>query len=437
MPVTDRPPAVTASPVLDDKSLKEPVDTAHVEEVCPEDCPDGGLRAWLVVFGVSCGMCATVGLINAWGTFQAYYQEVELSRRSSSDIAWIGSAQNAMLYAPGLAAGRLFDMGHLRLPVFAASAVFVVCTFLTAECTQYWQFLLCQGFGTGLASGILYDMGTMVLAHWFKKRLGLALACVFGGASIGGCIFPVTVKALLQHVSFAWTMRILGFITLGLLIVTNLTIARRLPGTQDLGPLVNIAEFQRPAYSFYVASLVVNTLALFTVLTYLTVSAVGDNLDANLSFDLLTIANATSTLGRIASGLLADRYGPLNILIPATLMSAIVTYAWPFATNVAAFVVIAVLIGISTGAILAILVQPFAHMGPVADVGLRIGMAFTLVTAGVIAGPPISGAIVDSTGSFKNVGYYGGSTLLLSAALMVAARHFMPVKTARVFGSAY
>ncbi|PIL26828.1 MFS general substrate transporter [Ganoderma sinense ZZ0214-1] len=340
-----------------------------------------------------------------------------------------------MLYAPGLAVGRLFDRGHLRVPVFVASAVFVLCMFLTAECTEYWQFLLCQGVGMGLATGVVFDMGNMVLAHWFKKRLGFALACILGGASIGGCIFPVTVKALLQRTSFPWTMRILGFITFGLLVVTNLTIARRLPGTKDLGPLVNVAAFKNPACSFYVASLVVNTLALFTVLTYLTVSAVDDNLNANLAFDLLTIANATSTLGRVASGLLADRYGPLNVLIPATLMTAVVTYAWPFAANVPAFVMISVLIGISTGAILAIIVQPFAHMGPVEDVGLRIGMALTVVTAGVIAGPPISGAIVDDTGSFKNVGYYGGSTLLLSAALMVAARHFVG-KTARVSGRA-
>ena len=42
----------------------------------------------------------------------------------------------------------------------------------------------------------------------------------------------------------------------------------------------------------------------------------------------------------------ADTFiGPLNTLIPATLLTAVVTYAWPFATNVPAFVVIAVLFG--------------------------------------------------------------------------------------------
>ncbi|KAI1786161.1 MFS general substrate transporter [Ganoderma leucocontextum] len=402
--------ANTATPSgLDDGSLKEPVDTAVVKGASSEDCPDGGLRAWLVVFGAGCAMCATLGLTNSWGTFQAYYQEVELAHQSSSQIAWIGSVQNAMLYAPGVPVGRLFDLGYLRLPVLMASALLVVCMFLTAECTQYWQFLLCQGFGVGLASGVLFNMCNMVMTHWFKRRLGLAFASMFGGGSIGGCFFPIVLRTLLQHTSFPWTMRVLAFIVLGLVAVTNLTIARRLPGTQDPGPLINVAEFRKPAYSVYVVSLIVNTLALFTVLTYLTVTAVGAHLSANLSFDLLAIANAASTLGRIGSGLLADSYGPLNILIPATVMTAAVTYAWPFATNLAHFVVVAVFIGISTGAILAILVQPFALMGAVEDVGLRIGMAYTLVTIGLLAGPPISGAIVDGTGSFKNVGYYGGA----------------------------
>ncbi len=61
-----------------------------------------------------------------------------------------------MRYTAGLLTGRLFDMGHLKLPVFMASALFVACMFLTAECTQYWQFLLCQGFGIGVSSRFLH-----------------------------------------------------------------------------------------------------------------------------------------------------------------------------------------------------------------------------------------------------------------------------------------
>ena len=54
------------------------------------------------------------------------------------------------------------------------------------------------------------------------------------------------------------------------LLTSHQAAARRLPGTtrRDLGPLVNIAEFKKPAYSFYVAALVINSLALNTVGTF-------------------------------------------------------------------------------------------------------------------------------------------------------------------------
>ncbi|TBU48849.1 MFS general substrate transporter [Dichomitus squalens] len=404
--------------VVTETVLAEDGEEAH-------DCPDGGLRAWLVVVGLFCGMVGMIGIINAWGTFQAYYQEVKLPQRSSSDIAWIGSIQNGVIYVVGLPLGRLFDMGYLKLPMLLASALFIACLFLTAECTEYWQFLLCQGFGMGIASGVLFNMGNMLMTHWFKRRLGLALACMFAGASIGGCIFPIIVRTLLGHRSFQWTMRILGFIALGLLAVTNVTIAGRLPPKQGRTPLVSVAEFKRPAYSIYVSAWCISNLGLWTCMTYLTLSAVDAGLNATLAFNLLAILNATSTLGRISSGILADRYGPLNILVPASLIVAVVTYAWPFAKSTAAFVMIAVLIGVSSGAILAIVVQPFARLGSVTNVGMRIGMGSTITAIGAIAGPPIAGAILDATGSFKDVGYYAGSMLLLSTALIGIVRRFV------------
>ncbi len=45
----------TKPSLLDGPSLKEPMETVLVEEVDSDDCPDGGLRAWLVVLGVRSG----------------------------------------------------------------------------------------------------------------------------------------------------------------------------------------------------------------------------------------------------------------------------------------------------------------------------------------------------------------------------------------------
>lgn len=68
--------------------------------------------------------------------------------------------QYSLVFIPGLVTGRLFDMGLFRIPLALASAFLVVATFLVAECKEYWQFLLCQGFAVGVSgkfrSTVLY-----------------------------------------------------------------------------------------------------------------------------------------------------------------------------------------------------------------------------------------------------------------------------------------
>jgi MCP family monocarboxylic acid transporter-like MFS transporter 10 len=51
-------------------------------------------------------------------------------------------------------------------------------------------------------------------------------------------------------------------------------------------------------------------------------------------------------------------------------------------------------------------------MGEIADVGRRIGMSMTILTFGVLAGLPISGAINSASGGFEAVGYYAGKAHL-------------------------
>ena len=87
--------------------------------------------------------------------------------------AWIGSIQvglsvivqriilivlrndkYSLVFVPGLITGRLFDLGIFRLPIALASVTLVASTILTAQCTQYWHFLLCQGIAVGVCNSL-------------------------------------------------------------------------------------------------------------------------------------------------------------------------------------------------------------------------------------------------------------------------------------------
>jgi hypothetical protein len=62
---------------------------------------------------------------------------------------------------------------------------------------------------------------------------------------------------------FRWTMRILAFIIIGLLLIPNLTLRRRLPPERK-GTLFNINDFKNPAFTVYCAVAFINYLGIYT-----------------------------------------------------------------------------------------------------------------------------------------------------------------------------
>ncbi|KAI9065491.1 MFS general substrate transporter [Trametes sanguinea] len=411
------------TPDQEKQAVRSEVD--DVDPIDPQcgDHPDGGLRAWLAILGCAAGACATFGFVNAWGVFQAYYQEEILVGTSPSTIAWIGSIQYALIFLPGLVVGRIFDMGWTKTPLGVASAVIVAVTFLTAECTQYWQFLLCQGIALGLACGVIFGVIMGCPAHWFKRRLGLALGIMALGSSLGGTCFPIAVRNLVQQVGFKWAMRIIGFIEIALLSFQFVTVERRLPPKKRTGPFIDFGAFKSVPFTLYCCSSFLAFLGIYTVLTYIDVSAASEGLDPNFSFYLLAIANACSAIGRLAGGLLSDRVGPLTVMTPATFAAGILTYAWPFATSVGGNIAIAIVYGYASGVYVSLLAAPVVRMGKTHDVGVRVGMSMTVVALGAVAGPPISGAINAATGGYKFTGVYAGTTVMVACCFLLATRY--------------
>ncbi|TDL27329.1 MFS general substrate transporter [Rickenella mellea] len=387
--------------------------------------PDGGLRAWLVVFGCACICGSTFGFVNSWGAFQSYYEHNILQDRSPSNIAWIGSIQYSLTFFPALLVGRLFDLGWFRAPLLSASCTMVAATFLTAECKAYWHFLLCQGIAIGLCSGVIYGPCLGVLSHWFKGRLSTVLGVVAGGSSIGGTLFPIVFRNLVVKIGFPWTMRVLGFMLMTTLGVANLTVARRLPPVNASGGMLNLKAFRSTKFSVYTSTGFFAFLGLYTVLTYIDPSATADGVPETFSFYLVSIANAGSFFGRIGGGILADRIGPINVMAPFTAVAAVLTMIWPFVHGKSAFVAIAIVYGMSSGAYVSLIAAPMIAFGETDDVGRRTGMFLTVLAVGALSGPPISGAINAATQNYKAVGVYAGSMIFVSVALLWVTKYLV------------
>ncbi|KAF7293250.1 MFS general substrate transporter [Mycena chlorophos] len=323
--------------------------------------PDGGSRAWLIVLGASASTFSTFGYV-----FQTFYQLHLLKDNSTSEISWIGSVQIALTFGLAIFVGRLFDNGWFALPAFCASVALVALTIITGECTKFWQFLLCQGFAIGVASGIIFGPTLAIVSHWFKRRRSTALGIVAAGSSVGGLIIPILVQQLIPQIGFNWTMRVLALLLLFTTGIMNLCLKRRLPPVKTSGGIFNWRAFKFPPFLLYNLSVLVcffglytrnvfsslarNALLIAPVLTYIDVSATKAGIAPSFDVYLVSVANASSGVGRIFTGVLADRIGCMTVMIPGTLMVAVVTIAWPFARSLPALMVVAILYGCASPA---------------------------------------------------------------------------------------
>ncbi|CAA7271142.1 unnamed protein product [Cyclocybe aegerita] len=387
--------------------------------------PDGGLRAWLIVCGSMCCTFSTFGFVNAWGVFQSYYETDILKDTPASNIAWIGSIQYSLVFGCGLVTGRLLDLGHFRVPFTIGSVLVIVSTFLVAHCKEYWQFLLCQGFAIGLGAGICFGPTLGVVGHWWLKRRGLALGLTAVGASIGGTVYPITARQLIGRIGFPWTMRVMAFINIAALGVSTLTLSPRLLPKDLPGGLFNIRAFRSASFTIWCFVGFICFLGIYTVLTFIDVSAIRVGVSPDFSFYLLSIANASSGIGRILTGLMCDRVGAINVIAPMSLAAAIMTFAWPYARSQGSLIAVAILYGFASSSFVSAFNMPVYAMGEMGDVGRRLGTVMVFTAVGALCGPPISGAINTATGNFEAVSYYAGSAILVAVALMLITKRLV------------
>ncbi|KAF4615050.1 hypothetical protein D9613_002448 [Agrocybe pediades] len=361
------------------------LDLGDEEEV---EYPDGGLKAWLVVVGIRIRELVGRNVVEELESFCDY----------------------ALVFLPGLVVGRLFDIGHNKSIFITSSIILVVATFLVAECNKYWHFLLCQGIVVESSKHVArrtshvarlwrslraYDGYSISLVQetlWDRHRVGGGRICI-------GWDSP-------PYRGFKWTLRIFGFILLTILTVSNLLLKRRLPPRKLEGGILNLRAFTNAAYAVYCLAAFVTFLGIYTLLTYVGVSASQIGISSNFAFYLFAFANASSLAGRLCAGRVSDRFGPMNVMVPFTAVAGILTYAWPFADTESSLIAVTVLYGFCTGAYVTLTTNPIIAMEEMHDVGRRTGMFISVLALGSLAGPPISGAINADTGGFKVVGYY-------------------------------
>lgn len=387
--------------------------------------PDVGIMPWIQVAGAFCLMFTSWGTVVSYGTFQQYYTSGGgiVDEASSSTIAWIGSLQAFLLMFGAALTGTLYDAGYFRTMMYCGSFLMVFGLMMTSLANKYWQFILAQSLCTGSGMGLVALGALATPGTWFVKRRGLAIGLGSTGASIGGIVFPIALRHLIPMIGFGWAVRVMGFIVLFMLILPLSISKQRLPANKRR-ILIDYKSLGQIEFGLYCLSIFLAFLGFFTFYTFIESWAIATqlNTDGVAPYYILTITNASSSFGRILPNYTADKIGPLNIQVPATLIAGVLVFTWIPAQSMGPVMAIAILYGFFSGSLVSVPPTAIASMtANMNELGGRIGMCFLAMAFGSLIGSPVTGAIVQSVG-YDSARIYAGIMLLPGATTMAIAR---------------
>ncbi|RAO65361.1 uncharacterized protein BHQ10_001373 [Talaromyces amestolkiae] len=407
----------------EEHSLQSPITEVEREnDQNISDAPEGGTRAWLVAGGAASIFFCTLGFANSFGTFEEYYITHQLQGESASKISWIGSLGSFLPFFAGMVAGPLFDRYGEKI-IRPATIAYVFAMMMLSLCKTYWQFMIVQGVLMGILMGLLQFPAFAAVSQYFQKKRAAALGLAVSGSSIGGIIIPIVLSKLLNGTSlgFGWSVRIIGFIILPFMVFACASVKARLP--PRVSQFWITSAYKKTNFLMLILSLFFMFIGMTTPLFYLPTYAVSQGMGVTLSGYLLSILNAASTFGRILVGILADKYGRLNMFAIGGVVSGVVVFCMNSATSNAALIVYSVAFGFASGTIISGASAAFSvcPRDP-RDIGTYMGMGMAISGLGALIGPPINGAIVGKYGGFFEVSMFSGTMCLFGGLLVIAAK---------------
>ncbi|PNS16129.1 Riboflavin transporter MCH5 [Sphaceloma murrayae] len=439
-------------------------------------------RAYTTLLGGFLLMFNSWGIVNAFGTFLSFYQEVLLPDSKLEVFNLIGSTQSFVVLLLSMFVGRILDAGH-HLPLKIIGTFFVCLGLfllsivngggMQGEGSAALDWVV-QGLICGLGMACFFVTSSQVVATWFIDRKGFAIGVVATGASIAGLIYPIMLRFLIDQYGFNTAVRyitLLCFLTCLLAITLQRPnpahqlrpLARRPVPTSSASP-PSSAPIAAPIFAvktwldplalrstpflLFTAAIAMMFFGFYGVFFNLEEwaaqkrvgfkgvapppcppeQATGCVTPGLRTYWLLAIMNASSSIGRLSSSYLCDLFGALRVHAIVSVTSGLLCLClWTFASTLPSAIAFVVLFGAFSGSVIGL---PPASMAAIlgkgedaqARLGQWTGMMYTAAAPFALTGPVLEGYFIGRFGyNYITIQCFSGTCLLISGGLMAAA----------------
>ena len=340
----------------------------------------------------------------------------------------------------GVPIGRVVDRRGARLLMAAGSAIGGLSLLGLSGVHALWQFYLLWAGGLGLANALtFYPVTFTIIANWFDRRRGSALALLTLLGGLASPIFVPLAGSLVAHLGWRQTLVVLGLLQLGIALPLHALVVRRHP--EDLGLLPDGATvaphrqptplsgltlavaLRQPAFWSLTTAYSLTTLATNVILVHAVAYLIGRGYEAALAAGIVGVVGLASLPGRFLLNLLSDRVGPQPLLSLCLTAQAIGVVLLLHGASVGWLIAYIIVYGGAFGAISPLRAAVMAdHFGRRAY-GSITALQGVPVALAAGAGPLLAGVLYDHLGGYTlPFGLCAGAFLLAGLAVALTPR---------------
>ncbi|KAI8368040.1 major facilitator superfamily domain-containing protein [Blakeslea trispora] len=400
----------------EEKSLGNESDTNTQGLKSPAD----GDRAWLVLFGCFCGLFCTQGYNYVWGIFLNYYNQ-HVFKNQMDDLSWIGSLWLALSNIVGPFYGWFTVKIGYKWMLLTALFLWTLGVMLASMATQIWHLYLTQGVLMGIGASLVWFPCVSAAQQWFSKRRGLSVGIAISGSGFGGLILSNVIQAVIDHLGYRWALRIIGFISFVLLVISVCTVRPFDPvQTTDIG-LFNLSPFKNLQFVLLFTIQFIGNFAFNVPSSFLPAYVDHLGLDPWIGTNMSAIISGVMIIGKITSGFIGDYIGRANMVFMTTTLTGVMCLAvWLPATNPAGIWAFAAMFGYFGGGYLVMVPALLGQVVGMDDIEPANGLLFFAWFFGGLLGSPICSALInDASGhpTYSHAIIFGGVLMVFTGLL--------------------
>ncbi|WP_428246482.1 MFS transporter [Ferrovibrio sp.] len=390
---------------------------------------------WVIVAAGGLICCVAAGSLFSLPIFLQ-----TIARDTGWSVAGISGAMTIAFLAMAVGSivwGNLSDRFGPRVVVLTGSAMLTLGLALASQVQSLLLFQILFGIVVGAGTAATFAPLMACVTGWFDTHRSLAVSLVSAGMGMA----PMTMSPLAAWLvsMYDWRSAMLMIAGLAALLMLPVALLVRRPPALEAAPALQAAADAPAAGEGMSLRQVLRSPALIVLLLtnffccathagpiFHTVSyALSCGIPLLSAVTIYSVEGLAGLGGRIAFGLMGDRFGARRVLAAGLLVQAFGAAAFIFARELGSFYAMAALFGFVYAGVMPLYAVIARENFPLRLMGTVIGGIAMTGSLGMATGPLIGGLIFDQLQSYTWL--YAGAWLLGIGAFLIAMT-FKPVR---------